>query len=300
MPLRLILFLGMLLGAARPAARLARAFATHASPLHRAAPYCSRTPLAARAAVTSRWQQQHVRMMCTAETADMQSAVDAQGAVVRKLKDDGLTNGDPAVMEAVAELKRLKALLDPPAPAPPPPAKKAPKAKAANGKAAANAAAAEDGAEESMDDLMARRLEKAEQMRASGAEPYAYSFAATHLATQLAAQFAELPAGEVDDDADVAVSGRVLMKRVFGKLAFFTLQVSRAAGPRTRPVQTPRWAWVRVGRTRPARCSCTSRRSAWARASRSFSPSSTLATSWARADPSSAPTRASFRCTHAR
>jgi lysyl-tRNA synthetase class 2 len=91
---------------------------------------------------------------------------------------------------------------------------------------AEKAAAAADAVEPSLDDLMARRLEKAEQMRAAGEEPYAYSFDATHMATELAEEFAELPAGEVDDEADVAVSGRILMKRVFGKLAFFTLQDS--------------------------------------------------------------------------
>ena len=63
-------------------------------------------------------------------------------------------------------------------------------------------------------------------MRTDGTEPYAYSFAATHLATALAAEYAALPPGEVDEDAAVAVSGRVLAKRVFGKLAFFTLQDS--------------------------------------------------------------------------
>lgn len=30
--------------------------------------------------------------------------------------------------------------------------------------------------------------------------------------------------GEEDEDADVTVAGRVMAKRVFGKLAFFTLQ----------------------------------------------------------------------------
>ena len=43
---------------------------------------------------------------------DLDAAVAAQGALVRKLKEvDGLTNGDAAVKEAVAELKRLKALV---------------------------------------------------------------------------------------------------------------------------------------------------------------------------------------------
>jgi len=78
----------------------------------------------------------------------------------------------------------------------------------------------------STDELMAQRLKKAESMREAGEEPYAYSFAATHLATALAEQYASLPAGEVDESAEVALSGRVLAKRVFGKLAFFTLQDS--------------------------------------------------------------------------
>ena len=75
-----------------------------------------------------------------------------------------------------------------------------------------------------VDELMTRRLDKAKAMRDDGLEPYAYSFAATHLSDKLAADYADLANGEVNDEADVAVSGRVLTKRVFGKLAFFTLQ----------------------------------------------------------------------------
>ena len=42
---------------------------------------------------------------------EAQAAVDAQAALVRKLKEeDGLENGEPAVKEAVAELLRLKSL----------------------------------------------------------------------------------------------------------------------------------------------------------------------------------------------
>ena len=45
---------------------------------------------------------------------NLEDAVAAQGALVRKLKeDDGLTNADPAVQAAVAELKRLKGLAEP-------------------------------------------------------------------------------------------------------------------------------------------------------------------------------------------
>ena len=48
------------------------------------------------------------------DPADVQAAVDAQAAKIRQLKDPeggGLMNKDPEVMEAVAELQRLKALL---------------------------------------------------------------------------------------------------------------------------------------------------------------------------------------------
>lgn len=38
----------------------------------------------------------------------------------------------------------------------------------------------------------------------------------------------KLEAGEEDESADVAVAGRIMVKRVFGKLAFFTLQVDVA------------------------------------------------------------------------
>ena len=54
------------------------------------------------------------RIAPSMDPADVQAAVDAQGAKIRQLKDPeggGLTNKDPEVMEAVAELQRLKALL---------------------------------------------------------------------------------------------------------------------------------------------------------------------------------------------
>ena len=161
--------------------------------------------------------------------SDVEAAVAAQGALIRKLKEaDGLMNSDSALQEAVTELKRLKLLsaggtmaadAAPPPPAPP----KAKGASPAKKKAAPTPAAA---VEESEDSLMASRLAKAEAMRAAGGEPYAYSFSATHLATALADEYASLGNGEVDDDAAVAVSGRVMLMRQFGKLAFLTLQDS--------------------------------------------------------------------------
>ena len=84
--------------------------------------------------------------------------------------------------------------------------------------------AAASPADEEADLLFSRRLEKAERLRAEGGEPYAYGYAPTHTAAELAAQWSELAAGAEDEAAVVAVSGRVLTKRLFGKLAFFTVQ----------------------------------------------------------------------------
>jgi hypothetical protein len=53
-----------------------------------------------------------VRQEAERDPAEVAAAVEAQGALVRKLKEeDGLTNDDEQVKEAVAELLRLKALV---------------------------------------------------------------------------------------------------------------------------------------------------------------------------------------------
>jgi len=159
------------------------------------------------------------------ELAELEGQIASQGDRVRELKAAAKAGSadKSEVDEAVQKLLALKAKLpaeqggSPPAaskPAPPSPAQKA--------QAAGSGRDNEDDI--SMDELMRRRLDKAQQMRDSGLEPYAYSYTATHLATQLAEEFAALPNGEVDDAADVAVTGRILTRRVFGKLAFFTIQ----------------------------------------------------------------------------
>ncbi|MEM9568961.1 MAG: lysine--tRNA ligase [Cyanobacteria bacterium P01_E01_bin.34] len=76
---------------------------------------------------------------------------------------------------------------------------------------------------EDIDALKAARIEKVEQLRAADIEPYAYKFDRTHMAQELQEAYVELDAGaEVDDR--VAIAGRIMLRRVFGKLAFFTLQ----------------------------------------------------------------------------
>jgi lysyl-tRNA synthetase class 2 len=75
----------------------------------------------------------------------------------------------------------------------------------------------------SSDDLRATRLEKVAQLKALGMTPYAYRWEITHRAADLQEKYADLPDGE-EVDIEVSIAGRILARRVFGKLAFFTLQ----------------------------------------------------------------------------
>ena len=75
----------------------------------------------------------------------------------------------------------------------------------------------------SEDEIRATRLEKVEQLKSLGINPYAYHWESTHHAAQLQEKFADLQAGE-EVDEDVAIAGRIVARRVFGKLAFFGLQ----------------------------------------------------------------------------
>ncbi|NET50179.1 MAG: lysine--tRNA ligase [Merismopedia sp. SIO2A8] len=73
------------------------------------------------------------------------------------------------------------------------------------------------------DDLRATRLEKAQQLRDKGLNPYDYRWDTTHTAAELQKKYADLTAGE-EVEVEVAIAGRILARRVFGKLAFFKLQ----------------------------------------------------------------------------
>lgn len=75
----------------------------------------------------------------------------------------------------------------------------------------------------SSEDLRATRLEKVAQLRQLGFNPYAYSWDVTHHAAVLQEKYADLPDGE-EAAVEVSVAGRIMARRVFGKLAFFTLQ----------------------------------------------------------------------------
>ena len=75
----------------------------------------------------------------------------------------------------------------------------------------------------SEEDIRATRLEKIEQLKQLGINPYTYRWESTHHAAQLQEKFADLASGEAVD-LEVAIAGRIMTRRFLGKLAFFTLQ----------------------------------------------------------------------------
>lgn len=63
-------------------------------------------------------------------------------------------------------------------------------------------------------------------MRSKGLEPYAYRWDRSHSANQLQEIYKNLGSGEeMNDEKDhVSIAGRIVARRAFGKLAFFTLR----------------------------------------------------------------------------
>ncbi|MFU8883891.1 MAG: lysine--tRNA ligase [Cyanobacteriota bacterium] len=73
-----------------------------------------------------------------------------------------------------------------------------------------------------MSELRETRLEKGKALAKLGQGPYALRFVPSHRTAALQTDHADLPNGE-ERDLAVVVAGRVMTRRVMGKLAFFTL-----------------------------------------------------------------------------
>jgi hypothetical protein len=141
--------------------------------------------------------------------------INDKGDEIRQFKAAGMSKED--LLPHIDELKALKAQL-PSEPSLDPPQKKEPPAKKA---AAPKAPVAEE--DESV--LRQNRLDKVAAMKAAGVEPYEYTYAPTMTAMRLADEYKDrLENGEEDAAADVTVAGRIMTRRMFGKLAFFSLQ----------------------------------------------------------------------------
>ncbi|HEX6230611.1 MAG TPA: lysine--tRNA ligase [Actinomycetota bacterium] len=72
-------------------------------------------------------------------------------------------------------------------------------------------------------EVLRARRESLERLRAAGVEPFAFGFEPTHTAAQIRDRHGGLGSAE-ETDEEVAVAGRVVLARRFGKLVFFTLR----------------------------------------------------------------------------
>lgn len=77
---------------------------------------------------------------------------------------------------------------------------------------------------ESIEEIKRARLAKLQCIKDKGMNPFAYTFDQTHKTSQLQKLCIDLPNGIENPDLHVSVAGRIMIRRVFGKLAFFTLQ----------------------------------------------------------------------------
>ncbi len=157
----------------------------------------------------------------SAELDELEQKIKLKGDEIRELKASGL---DKTALEPhVAELLALKAQLPTQQQATKPPAEP----KATNKKSPLKESPPKKKVEEVLSDseLRQARWQKVLAMREAGVEPFAYGYSPTYTALQLLNEYGDrLENGEEDVKSDVAVAGRVMTRRVFGKLAFFTIQ----------------------------------------------------------------------------
>ncbi|MBD2287607.1 lysine--tRNA ligase [Microcystis wesenbergii FACHB-1317] len=74
-----------------------------------------------------------------------------------------------------------------------------------------------------LEEIRSARLEKVAGLQKAGLNPYAYHWKSTAHAQQLQEQYADLAPGE-EISTEVAIAGRIIARRIMGKLAFFNLQ----------------------------------------------------------------------------
>jgi lysyl-tRNA synthetase class 2 len=75
----------------------------------------------------------------------------------------------------------------------------------------------------SLEEIRATRLQKVATLQQLGLNPFAYRWPVTAHAAELQDRYTDLPPGE-EVAVPVCLAGRIVARRVFGKLAFFSLQ----------------------------------------------------------------------------
>ncbi len=166
------------------------------------------------------------------EISSVESQIAAKGDEIRSLKENGSSKSDlaPHVSELLALKSKLAYLTGESAAVPIP--KDETKKKSPSETKVPTVNAKKDEREMSINELRDSRLAKVAAMRDAGAEPYAYVYSPNRSASQLAREYdGKLEPGEEDADnlytscnEEIAVAGRIMARRVFGKLAFYTLQ----------------------------------------------------------------------------
>ena len=73
-----------------------------------------------------------------------------------------------------------------------------------------------------MSEIREVRLQKANTLINKGFAPYAESFKVSHTANFLIQKFDYLENGQ-EENFNISIAGRVMAKRVMGKIAFFTI-----------------------------------------------------------------------------
>lgn len=146
---------------------------------------------------------------------EVERKIKIKGDEIRQLKEDGIEKAE--LSSHIEELLALKAQL--------PQTEEAPKKKKKNKPQKQKQPQKKKPEEMSESELRQARLAKVAAMREAGVEPFEYTYKPTHTAAELQAEYdGRLEPGEEDEEADVAVAGRIMARRVFGKLAFYTLQ----------------------------------------------------------------------------
>lgn len=160
-------------------------------------------------------------MMSVVDVAAIEAQISAQGGTVRAMKEamkaDETAHTKAELTAEVDKLKVLKAQLSPPEATPKPAATK-PAAK----KPAAKKAKKEE-VKVSPREERTVRMAKADKFREKGVNPYAYTWNVKDSCTKLQEAHKGLGNGEVAEGASTSIAGRIMAKRVFGKLAFYTL-----------------------------------------------------------------------------
>ncbi|GMH55141.1 hypothetical protein TrLO_g5816 [Triparma laevis f. longispina] len=134
-------------------------------------------------------------------SSDLEEKIKVKGDEIRQLKETGLSKSDLA--PHITELLSLKSSLSTLSSPPPPPI-----------------------VDPGQAELRQARVDKLKLIEEGGARPFDYSFDSNVSAEDLHSKFeGKLDSGEDDpEEFNVSIAGRIMVRRVFGKLAFFSLQ----------------------------------------------------------------------------